>query len=142
MAMAANAVAWNPREPFNFALASEDSHAYTFDMRRLGAALVVHKDHVAAVMDVAFSPTGRELATASYDRTLRLWAHDGGKSRDGSGGQSRHHPQRSQSLGDVAERTGVERRQSEVTSSQGHEQVNDFRTANFSKHNAVGAHAQ
>jgi WD repeat and SOF domain-containing protein 1 len=82
MALRANALAWNPREPFAFVVGSEDTNAYTFDMRRLAAAVMVHKDHVGAVMDVSFSPTGREFATGSYDRTVRLWATDAGKSRD------------------------------------------------------------
>ena len=44
--------------------------------------LDVLKDHVAAVMDVAFSPTGEELVSASYDRTIRLWNRAAGHSRD------------------------------------------------------------
>ncbi|KAJ2975083.1 hypothetical protein NQ176_g5720 [Zarea fungicola] len=51
-------------------------------MRRFDRALNVLKDHVAAVMDVEFSPTGQELVTASWDRTVRLWTRDGGHSRD------------------------------------------------------------
>jgi hypothetical protein len=34
---------------------------YIFDMRKMNRALNVLKDHVAAVMDVEFSPTGEEL---------------------------------------------------------------------------------
>ena len=45
-------------------------------------ALNVLKDHVAAVMDVSFSPTGEELVSASYDKTIRLWDRAGGHSRD------------------------------------------------------------
>jgi DDB1- and CUL4-associated factor 13 len=37
---------------------------------------------VAAVMDVEFSPTGEELVTGSYDRTVRIWRRDQGQSRD------------------------------------------------------------
>ena len=48
----------------------------------LDRALNVLKDHVAAVMDVEFSPTGEELVSASYDRTVRLWDRSGGHSRD------------------------------------------------------------
>ena len=33
-------------------------------------------------MDVQFSPTGEELVTASYDRTVRIWNRDKGHSRD------------------------------------------------------------
>jgi DDB1- and CUL4-associated factor 13 len=80
--MNCNAAVWNPREPLNFAVACEDHNAYTFDMRKLDKALVIHADHVGAVMDVAFSPTGRELVTGSYDRTVRIFAATGGRSRD------------------------------------------------------------
>jgi WD repeat and SOF domain-containing protein 1 len=45
-------------------------------------ALNVFKDHVAAVMDVEFSPTGEELVSASWDRTVRLWSRNRGHSRD------------------------------------------------------------
>jgi WD repeat and SOF domain-containing protein 1 len=45
-------------------------------------ALNVLKDHVAACMDVEFSPTGEELVSASYDRTVRLWSRVKGHSRD------------------------------------------------------------
>lgn len=45
-------------------------------------ALNVLRDHVAAVMDVHFSPTGEELVSASYDRSIRLWRRDQGHSRD------------------------------------------------------------
>ena len=51
-------------------------------MRKMDRALNVLKDHVAAVMDVEFSPTGEELVSASYDRTVRLWSRTKGHSRD------------------------------------------------------------
>lgn len=79
---ASNAIAWNPMEAFNFAVANEDHNVYIFDMRKMDRALNVLKDHVAAVMDVEFSPTGEELVTASYDRTIRLWSRMNGHSRD------------------------------------------------------------
>jgi WD repeat and SOF domain-containing protein 1 len=77
-----NKVCWNPREPFNFVLANEDNNLYSFDMRNLDRALMVHKDHVSAVMDVAFSPTGREFASGGYDRMLRIFNSNSGRSRD------------------------------------------------------------
>ncbi|KAM4060554.1 sof1-like domain-containing protein [Hirsutella rhossiliensis] len=79
---ATNRIAWSPMEAFNMATASEDHNVYLFDMRKFDRALNVLKDHVAAVMDVEFSPTGEELVTASWDRTVRLWTRDGGHSRD------------------------------------------------------------
>lgn len=44
-----NALAWNPREAFNFTVANEDCNCYTYDMRKMKSALCVHKDHVSAV---------------------------------------------------------------------------------------------
>ena len=43
----ANKVAWNPREAFNFTVASEDNNLYSFDMRKLDIATNVHKDFVS-----------------------------------------------------------------------------------------------
>ncbi|KAK2747673.1 rRNA-processing protein sof1 [Onygenales sp. PD_40] len=80
--LASNAISWNPMEAFNFAVASEDHNIYIFDMRKMDRALNVLKDHVAAVMDVEFSPTGEGLVSASYDRTIRLWNRNSGHSRD------------------------------------------------------------
>lgn len=82
LTLASNAIAWNPMEAFNFAVANEDHNIYIFDMRKMDRALNVLKDHVAAVMDVEFSPTGEELVSASYDRTVRLWNRAQGHSRD------------------------------------------------------------
>jgi len=77
----ANACAWNPMEAFNFVLASEDHNLYSFDMRKPDRALMVHEDHVAPVLDVDFSPTGTEFASGSYDRSVRLWGSQDGRSR-------------------------------------------------------------
>ncbi|KAK9838515.1 hypothetical protein WJX81_004545 [Elliptochloris bilobata] len=77
-----NAIAWNPMEPMNLTLASEDCNLYTYDMRRLQSALCVHKDFTSAVMDVDYSPTGREFVAGSYDRSLRIFGHTGGRSRE------------------------------------------------------------
>lgn len=82
LTLATNKVCWNPMEPFNFAAANEDHNVYLFDMRHMKRALNMLLDHVAAVMDVDFSPTGEELVTASYDRTIRLWNRDRNHSRE------------------------------------------------------------
>jgi WD repeat and SOF domain-containing protein 1 len=76
-----NQICWNPMEAFNFATANEDHNVYIFDMRKLNRALNVLKDHVAAVMDVDYSPTGEELVTGSYDRTVRIFKAREGHSR-------------------------------------------------------------
>lgn len=80
--MKTNAIAWNPMEAFNFVAANEDHNIYTYDMRKMDMALNVHKDHVSAVMDVDFSPTGREFVTGGYDRTVRLFKYNEGRSRE------------------------------------------------------------
>jgi len=82
LSMRSNKLAWNPMEPFYFVLANEDNNLYTFDMRSMERAIVIHKDHVSAVMDVAFSPTGREFVSGSYDRTTRIFGCRSGKSRE------------------------------------------------------------
>lgn len=82
MTLASNSIAWNPMEAFNLAVASEDHNIYIFDSRNLSRALNVLKDHVSAVMDVDWSPTGEELVSASYDRSIRLWKRNEGHSRD------------------------------------------------------------
>jgi WD repeat and SOF domain-containing protein 1 len=80
--MNSNKIVWNPQEPMNFVLANEDFNLYSFDMRNLSKALIIHKDHVGAVLDVAFSPTGREFVTGSYDRTVRIFNTSSGRSRE------------------------------------------------------------
>ncbi|KAI3327790.1 WD40 repeat-like protein [Xylariaceae sp. AK1471] len=77
-----NKICFNPMEPFNFVCASEDHNIYAFDMRSIQRALNIYKGHVAAVMDVDWSPDGRGLVSGSYDRTIRLWNRDEGVSRD------------------------------------------------------------
>lgn len=82
--MRTNDISWNPMEAFNFTAANDDHNCYTYDMRKLGkhGALTVHKDHVAAVMSVDYSPTGQEFVTGSYDKTIRIFPHTVGKSRE------------------------------------------------------------
>ncbi|KAJ1950852.1 Protein sof1 [Linderina macrospora] len=82
MTLSTNAIAWNPVEAFTFATASEDHNAYIFDMRRMDHASTVLKDHVSAVMDIDYAPTGQELVTGAYDRSVRLWDFSKGHSRD------------------------------------------------------------
>ena len=80
--MRTNAICWNPMEAFNFVVANEDHNAYYYDMRNMSRALNVFKDHVSAVMDVDFSPTGDEIVTGSYDKTIRIFNTTHGHSRE------------------------------------------------------------
>ncbi|KAM7292824.1 DDB1- and CUL4-associated factor 13 [Ixodes scapularis] len=80
--MRSNALCWNPMEAFVFTCANEDYNLYTFDMRRLKSPLSVHMDHVSAVMDVDYSPTGKEFVSGSYDKSVRIFTTDHGHSRE------------------------------------------------------------
>jgi WD repeat and SOF domain-containing protein 1 len=76
------AACWNPQEPFSFTLGNEDSNCYTFDTRRLDKVKFIHKDHLLAVLDIDYSPTGREFVSASFDKTIRLWDAQEGRSKE------------------------------------------------------------
>jgi WD repeat and SOF domain-containing protein 1 len=43
---------------------------------------MVHKDHIQAVLDVDFAPTGREFVTSSFDKTIRIFPFNDGRSRE------------------------------------------------------------
>ncbi|KNA15888.1 hypothetical protein SOVF_094180 [Spinacia oleracea] len=77
-----NSISWNPMEPLNFTAANEDCNCYSYDLRHLTQAKCVHQDHVSAVMDIDYSPTGQEFVTGSYDRTVRIFSKNGGHSRE------------------------------------------------------------
>eukprot|EP01100_Stratorugosa_tubuloviscum_P015566 TRINITY_DN902_c0_g1_i2.p1 TRINITY_DN902_c0_g1~~TRINITY_DN902_c0_g1_i2.p1 ORF type:complete len:452 (+),score=191.58 TRINITY_DN902_c0_g1_i2:86-1441(+) len=81
-AMRTNSISWNPREPIYFSAANEDHNVYTFDIRNTQQALQVHVGHVAAILDIDYSPTGREFTTASYDQTVRIFNHKERLERD------------------------------------------------------------
>ncbi|GEQ69744.1 hypothetical protein JCM33374_g3418 [Metschnikowia sp. JCM 33374] len=78
----ANAISWNPMEAYNFASGHDDHNAYLWDMRDLSKSLNVYKDHVSAITDLDFSPTGKELVTGSYDKTIRIYRAREGHSRE------------------------------------------------------------
>ncbi|CAA6668560.1 unnamed protein product [Spirodela intermedia] len=66
----------------NFYFANEDCNCYSYDARKLDEAKCVHQEHVSAVMDIDYSPTGREFVTGSYGRTVRIFQYNGGRSRE------------------------------------------------------------
>ena len=73
MTLRSNALCWNPMEAFHFTAANEDSNLYTFDMRHLNKPLCMHLDHVNAVLDIDYSPTGSEFVSGSFDKTVRIF---------------------------------------------------------------------
>ncbi|XP_029447716.1 DDB1- and CUL4-associated factor 13 [Rhinatrema bivittatum] len=80
--MRTNTLCWNPMEAFMFTAANEDYNLYTFDMRFLDTPVMVHMDHVSAVLDVDYSPTGKEFVSASFDKSIRIFPADKGHSRE------------------------------------------------------------
>jgi len=82
MKMKSNAISWNPMQAFVFTAACDDYNLYTYDIRNLRMATNKHEDHIAAVMDVDYAPTGKEFCTAGYDRAVRIYNHTEGHSRD------------------------------------------------------------
>ena len=61
---------------------NEDYNLYTFDMRNLSKPLTIHHDHVGAVLSVAYSSTGKEFCSGSYDKTVRIWNSTSVRSRE------------------------------------------------------------
>lgn len=80
--MRSNQICWNPMEAFRFTVANEDHDLHTFDMRNLSKPLCLHKDHTAAVIALDYSPTGEELVSGSYDKTIRIFSSRSGHSRE------------------------------------------------------------
>eukprot|EP01132_Coremiostelium_polycephalum_P006105 gene6105-7608_t len=80
--MRSNSIAWNPTESYMIALANEDENVYQYDIRNLNKAITVHRDHVGPVLDVDYSPTGKEFVTGSYDKTIRIFPVETFKSRE------------------------------------------------------------
>ncbi|KAF1742905.1 hypothetical protein MXB_4138, partial [Myxobolus squamalis] len=82
MHMRGNSLSWHPLEANNIIVGSEDSNCYLFDIRNLKNPKKCFGDHANSILDVDFSPTGQEFASASYDRSIRLYPIDGKKSRE------------------------------------------------------------
>ncbi|XP_023214677.1 DDB1- and CUL4-associated factor 13-like [Centruroides sculpturatus] len=79
--MRSNTICWNPMESFVFTVANEDHNLYSFDLRKLSRASQIHMDHISAVLDVDYSPTGKEFVSGSYDKTIRIFPLTHGRSR-------------------------------------------------------------
>ena len=82
LTMRSNCLEWNPMEPQKFVVGNEDFNCYSFDMRNLSEPCMIHKGHVGAVLSVAWSPTGREFVSGSYDKTIRIFNFQQGTARE------------------------------------------------------------
>lgn len=50
-------------------------------MRALDTPVMIHMDHVSAVLDVDYSPTGKDFVSASFDKSIRIFPVDKSRSR-------------------------------------------------------------
>ncbi|KAK5649528.1 hypothetical protein RI129_000557 [Pyrocoelia pectoralis] len=82
MKLRPNRLVWNPMEAFIFTCANEDYNLYSFDTRYLKKPVNVHVDHVSAVIDLDYSPTGKEFVSGSYDKSIRIFETGKGHSRE------------------------------------------------------------
>ncbi|VDM54502.1 unnamed protein product [Angiostrongylus costaricensis] len=82
MKLRPNRISWNPLEAYTFSVASDDYNLYTFDMRYLDSPKFVHSGHTAAVIDLDYSPTGQEIVSGSFDRSVRIFRANETRSRD------------------------------------------------------------
>lgn len=80
--MRSNSVCWNPQEAVYLSVANEDGNVYSFDMRYFDKAVNIMQGHVSAVIDLDYSPTGQEIVTGGYDRSIRIYNVREGQSRD------------------------------------------------------------
>lgn len=51
-------------------------------MRKLNEPIQTHLDHVGAVIDLDYSPTGKEFVSGSYDKSLRIFPENRIHSRE------------------------------------------------------------
>lgn len=77
-----HALCWNYTEPINLIVGSDDSNCYTYDIRNMSKAKMIHKDHIQAILDLDVAPTGKEFVTGSFDKTVRIFNTNEGKSRE------------------------------------------------------------
>ena len=96
--MNSNQCLWNPHNPLQFAIANEDNNTYLFDTRRLDHASKILKGHISSVMSLSYSPTGRQLVTGSYDKTIKIYNIHGNSS---SNAIDTYHTKRMQKVASV-----------------------------------------
>ncbi|KAM0676445.1 Protein sof1 [Gurleya vavrai] len=76
-----NYISFSPNSRY-FVSANEDQNAYLHDLRYMEKPTGIFRHHVNAVTCVDFNPSGNEIVTGSYDKTLRIWKLNERKSRD------------------------------------------------------------
>lgn len=77
-----NCISFNPQKGHIFACGNEDGNGYLFDIRNDSKPIEIYRGHTNAIVSIAFSPDGKEIATGSYDRTIRIFRTEDRKARD------------------------------------------------------------
>lgn len=78
----AESPSWNPMKPMFFCVASNDCNSYVFDIRKMNKNLHPLFGHTNAVLGCEYSPTGEEIVTGSYDKTIRIFNEKDVQSRE------------------------------------------------------------
>jgi WD repeat and SOF domain-containing protein 1 len=47
-------------------------------MRKMNNIMKIHKGHIGSIMDIDYSPTGKEFVTGAFDKTVRIFPIDSG----------------------------------------------------------------
>ncbi|KAI4292609.1 DDB1- and CUL4-associated factor 13 [Pancytospora philotis] len=81
-ATGASCMEFNPQQGYVLGVGNEDGNAYSYDIRQLDKPLGTYRGHVNAVVSIAFNPNGKELATGSYDKSIRIFNFQDRKARD------------------------------------------------------------
>lgn len=77
-----NCMTFNPQKGFEFACGNEDGNGYLYDIRNSEKAVETYRGHTNAVVSLAFNPNGQEIATGSFDKTIRIFKTNQRKPRD------------------------------------------------------------
>eukprot|EP00923_Selenidium_pygospionis_P036201 GHVN01063519.1.p1 GENE.GHVN01063519.1~~GHVN01063519.1.p1 ORF type:complete len:437 (-),score=18.43 GHVN01063519.1:11-1321(-) len=77
-----NSLSWNPMRPMYFCAGCDDGNSYVFDIRKLQKPIHPLLGHTRAVIGCEYSPTGLEIATCGYDKTLRIFGTHTSRERE------------------------------------------------------------
>lgn len=77
-----NSLDFNNQQGYLFATGNEDGNAYLHDIRNPDKPIEIFRGHTNAVVTVAFNPNGKEIATGSFDKTIRIFKTNERKPRD------------------------------------------------------------
>ncbi|AFN82490.1 WD40 repeat-containing protein [Encephalitozoon romaleae SJ-2008] len=77
-----NDISFSPMDGHIFVSGNEDFCTYLHDIRYLHEPSGIYRGHGNAVVSVEFNPPGTEIATGSFDKTIRIFDVNERKSRD------------------------------------------------------------